>query len=214
MTRVVRMNESTSDNFDGIPLPARQQLGYFNETVDKDARSGNGVDALRVDGSDRKDYGSLPVEDGGSRVREVTYHLDTTPAPEEPAGAPGSREYNAAQGRSKDSNVVLETRNNATTARQSDEGYISTQREVPGRNQRMAAALDYDSHASAEAGSGKAANVRTSGSVDDVPGGTTQQVLDWVGDDKDRARQALDKEEKRENPRSGLKAKLEDIAGK
>ena len=180
MTRVVRMNESTSDKFDNIPLPARQQLGYYDSTVDVDARSGNGVDKLRDDNvDDGRDYGTIPVGASGTKVIPVTYHLH--PAPE-----------------------VAETRD-------SEERYATTQRSAPGRNERMAAALGVEDHASVPAGSDRAAQVVAS---TDVPGGTTQQVLDWVGDDKDRARQALDKEEKRENPRSGLKAKLEDIAGK
>jgi hypothetical protein len=178
--RVVRMNESTSDKFDNIPLPARQQLGYFDETVDVDARSGNGVDKLRVDDiDDGRDYGAIPVSASGTRVQEVTYHLH--PAPEVPE------------------------------TRESEERYATTQRAAPGRNERMAAALGAEDHASVPAGSDRAAAVLAS---TDTPRGTTQQVLDWVGDDKDRARQALEQEDKRENPRSGLKSKLEDIAGK
>lgn len=213
MTRVVRMNESTSDNFDDIPLPARQQLGYFNDTVDVDARSGNGVDQLRVDGGDRRDYGTLPPENGGSRVEQVTYHLDTTPPPAEPAGAPGSPEYNNARG---SDGAALSTQGNATVARQNPEAYVTTQREAPGRNERVAAALGVEDSASVEAGSGKAAEVVTSESVsdtntDEVPTGTTAQVLSWVGNDKDRAQQAKDKEQERENPRTTLIAKLDDI---
>lgn len=42
----------------------------------------------------------------------------------------------------------------------------------------------------------------------DVPDGTAKDVLDWVGDDPDRARQALDAEQGREKPRSTLVATL------
>jgi hypothetical protein len=162
MARVVRMNESTSDSFDQVPLPARQQLGYYNEVVDKDARSGNGVDRLREDGSDRRDYGSLRAEDGGSRVHEVTYHLDTTPAPE----------------------TVRSTQGNATTARQREDAFVSTQREAPGRNERMGAALGIEDHHSAEAGSGKAANTVPSESVEKPTRRTRKPATDKAAEDK------------------------------
>jgi hypothetical protein len=205
------MNEATSDSFDQVPLPARQQLGYYNDKVDKDARSGNGLqDRLELEDSDRRDYQVLPAEDGGSRVHEVTYHLESTPPPAEPEGAPGSESYNRARGVE---GRALSTEGNATTARQSEEGYVTTQREAPGRNERMGAALGIDDHASAEAGSGKAAQVRTSDSVDDdaVPSGTVSQVLNWVGDDPDKARKAEAKENERDNPRQTLLDKLADI---
>jgi hypothetical protein len=204
------MNESTSDNFDQVPLPARQQLGYYNSTIDKDARAGNGLqDRLDLEDSERRDYKVLPAEDGGSRVNEVTYHLDTTPPPVEPAGAPGSAEYNNARGTD---GVALNTQGNATTARQNEDGYVSTQRETPGRNERYAAAVGMDNHASAEAGSGKAANVVTSVSDDDeVPTGTVSQVMAWVGNDADKARRAEEKENERDNPRQSLLDKLDDI---
>jgi hypothetical protein len=203
------MNESTSDNFDQVPLPARQQLGYYNSTIDKDARAGNGLqDRLDLEDSERRDYKVLPAEDGGARVSEVTYHLDTTPPPAEPAGAPGSAEYNNARGTD---GVALSTQGNATTARQSEDGYVSTQRESPGRNERYAAAVGMDNHASAEAGSGKAANVVTSVSDDEVPTGTVSQVMAWVGNDADKARRAEEKENERDNPRQSLLDKLDDI---
>lgn len=43
----------------------------------------------------------------------------------------------------------------------------------------------------------------------EVPDGTTQDVLDWVGDDSDRAQQALDAEQARDTPRTTLVAELE-----
>ena len=45
----------------------------------------------------------------------------------------------------------------------------------------------------------------------EVPQGTVQDVLDWVGDDPDRARQALDAEQSGQQ-RTTLTSKLEDIA--
>jgi len=47
----------------------------------------------------------------------------------------------------------------------------------------------------------------------DVPGGTVQDVLDWVGIDPDRARAALIKEQESGDPRSSLVTKLEARAG-
>mgnify|MGYP003617071901 CR=1 FL=1 len=42
-----------------------------------------------------------------------------------------------------------------------------------------------------------------------VPDGTAKEVMDWVGDDEDRAQQALDAEEaKGEDGRKGLKRDL------
>lgn len=43
----------------------------------------------------------------------------------------------------------------------------------------------------------------------EVPDGTTQDVLDWVGDDQARAQQALDAENARSTPRTTLVAELE-----
>lgn len=48
---------------------------------------------------------------------------------------------------------------------------------------------------------------------DGVPAGTATKILDWVGDDKDRAAAALDAERaKGEGARSSLVAKLEKLA--
>lgn len=44
--------------------------------------------------------------------------------------------------------------------------------------------------------------------TDAVPDGTAADVLTWVDDDPDRARQALDAEQAREKPRTSLVAKL------
>lgn len=44
-----------------------------------------------------------------------------------------------------------------------------------------------------------------------VPEGSIAKVLDWVGDDPDRAQEALDVERESDNPRSTLVAQLEDI---
>jgi hypothetical protein len=45
-----------------------------------------------------------------------------------------------------------------------------------------------------------------------VPSGTTKEVTDWVGDDKDRAQRALDAEEaKGDDGRVGLKRELNKV---
>ena len=45
----------------------------------------------------------------------------------------------------------------------------------------------------------------------EVPDGTTAEVLAWVGDDKERAQAALDKENADESPRKGLTGELEKL---
>lgn len=47
----------------------------------------------------------------------------------------------------------------------------------------------------------------------DVPDGTISDVLEWVGDDIDRAVDALTVEQAADNPRSTLIASLSDIIG-
>jgi hypothetical protein len=208
------MNESTSESLEYVPLPARQQLGIYDERVDVDARSGNGVaDRLELVESERRDYKVLPHGDGGSRVREVTYHLDNTPPPAEPYGAPGSdtyRRHRNAEG------VRLETTDNATTAYQRDEQPVNTQHEEPGRNERIAAREGLVNSHSAEAGSGAAAVTTPSASVEESAPKrkTSAQVLAEVGDDKDKAREALEAEKASENPRSSLISRLEAVVNK
>lgn len=46
----------------------------------------------------------------------------------------------------------------------------------------------------------------------EVPGGNADAVLDWVGDDRTRAAEALAVEKERENPRSTLIGKLKKLA--
>jgi hypothetical protein len=47
-----------------------------------------------------------------------------------------------------------------------------------------------------------------------VPDGTVAEINDWVGDNTDRAQQALDAEEKREKPRVSLLNSLNEKLGK
>jgi len=49
------------------------------------------------------------------------------------------------------------------------------------------------------------------GSTETVPEGTVQEVLDWVGEDKDRAQKALDAESSRDEPRTTLVSALEAV---
>jgi hypothetical protein len=46
---------------------------------------------------------------------------------------------------------------------------------------------------------------------DEVPSGTTREILDWVGDDPARAQRALDQENASERPRSGVTTPLNKI---
>lgn len=45
----------------------------------------------------------------------------------------------------------------------------------------------------------------------DVPEGNVEGVMTWVGDDKDRAKAALESEEEAEKPRKTLVAKLKEL---
>jgi hypothetical protein len=47
-----------------------------------------------------------------------------------------------------------------------------------------------------------------------VPAGTTAEILRWVGDDKERAQAALDKEQGEDKPRGGLTGELKKILEK
>lgn len=46
-----------------------------------------------------------------------------------------------------------------------------------------------------------------------VPGGSVADVMDWVGDDVERAQAALDVEQAKDKPRSTLVAQLEGLLG-
>lgn len=224
--RVLHMNELSSTRYADVPLPVRQQLGDLNATVDKDARSGNGIKdraGMRKDAKG-KDYNELDPEHNGTRVLPVTYHLDApgSPVASEPVGAPGSDSYLLTQARTarspEETNVDYTTQGNATLAvQQGREHFVSTQREIPGRNERYAHAvgMEDETGASAPAGSGSYAltipSVSIQNSTDEVPSGNIASVLSWVGDDKDRAQQARDAESAKDNPRSSLIERLDNI---
>ncbi len=222
--KVLRMNELSSTRYADVPMPVRQQLGDLNATVDKDARAGNGIRdraGMRRDGQG-KDYNELNPLENGTTVLPVTYHLDDPDAPvaSEPVGAPGSPSYNLSQARvaTGETNVDYQTQGNATLAVQRGrEHYVSTQREIPGRNERYAHAvgMEDETGASAPAGSGEYALTLPSNSIKDssdgVPTGTIASVMSWVGDDKERAQQARDAETERETPRNTLLERLDNI---
>lgn len=46
-----------------------------------------------------------------------------------------------------------------------------------------------------------------------LPTGTSADVLAWVGEDKDRAQEALDHEQQSHKPRKGLVEELKEIVG-
>ncbi len=92
------MNTATSADYETVPLPARQQLG------DYDAEP---LQAVAIEGSDLGDLVGKRGEElmhsvelsepGVDRTQSVTYHLEATPPPAEPPGAPGSPGYNKLQ---------------------------------------------------------------------------------------------------------------------
>jgi hypothetical protein len=67
------------------------------------------------------------------------------------------------------------------------------------------AAHEPDADADPAAGGG------AGGSGDGVPAGSVDEVLRWVGDDRDKAGQALAAERGRERPRTGVTAPLEKL---
>jgi hypothetical protein len=207
--QVLQMNESTSDDWDKVPFPAKQQMGYHGDLTD--ARSGNGVDDRNQEGWDR----------GGHLVQPVTYHLEHTPPPAEPMGAPGSASYNE---HARGTEGLAGTGGGFGAQRHADSGPISTQTEVPGRDARIMSAKDQSGSAPAEtpavaqssSDGSKPAAVQNDATGDDepvdeaadVPNASVQDVLTWVGDDKGRAKAALDAENARPTPRATLVSQL------
>lgn len=47
----------------------------------------------------------------------------------------------------------------------------------------------------------------------EVPVGTVPEILTWVGEDKEKAQKALDKELENSKPRKGLVSSLEEVVG-
>lgn len=204
MVRVVKMNESSAEDIDTIPLPAKQQLGIFDPRVDVDARSGNGLrDRVGMEDSGGVGYEEPDPNSSGANLLPVTYHL----------------------GHTVELHQTAETNAGATTVRQGDgDQEVTTQREVMGPNERQAnelgaknpesAGVSADSGAAARSEvvtttpGGPSSGEGSTAKHDEVPDGSIQTVLKWVGDDKDRARRAIEKENGRSDPRSSLLAQL------
>lgn len=203
-TRVLQMNESTSDDWDKVPFPAKQQMGYHGDLTD--ARSGNGVN----------DENQTGFERGGHSVQPVTYHLESTPPPSEPMGTPGSESYNVhARGTER----MASEGGDFQAVRHEGSGPITSQTEVPGRDERIMGQQDQppvkDETSPAPADAQPTSNDAASadGGVDesaDVPNASMQDVLTWVGDDKARAKAALDAENARPTPRATLVSQLQE----
>jgi hypothetical protein len=89
------MNTATSEDYETVPLPARQQLG------DHDAEP---LQPPAIEGYELADFTGKRGEELMHSVelsepnldlsRSVTYHLEATEPPAEPAGAPGTSGYN------------------------------------------------------------------------------------------------------------------------
>jgi len=222
--QTVNMNELTSEDWDKVPFPARQQMG--DQGGLKDARSGNGV----------HDQLGNPPESGGHTLQEVTYPLEMTAPPVEPPNAPGTREdgviqggTNIATGAAPDQSVVDELLANAhgepgpvrslpnapaeTTSTASDQSVaIGTKQPdalgAPGAsegNEAARATWPSESNESSDtSGSSEGNKVSSEPQASDVPTGPVQEVLDWVGDDSARARVAIEAEQRRASTRDSL----------
>jgi hypothetical protein len=275
---VAYMNQSTSQDWDSIPFPAKQQLGFHDRLAD--ARSGNGINEYT--GKDPEELpGALEqseVTDSTQQLSSVVdYHLESTPPPAEPAGAPGSDGYNrlnrgvapakgfeidadhevtqtaggrvlqfapdqglspeeqakvdgvgpyvpspvAIQAGSADETTAEEERpafGTANGVRHGDAGSFDRkaaakrQQRSPGGLADVAEAQRGSEAAPAAGGAGApeapapaAAPAAESGGV---PSGSIDKVLAWVGDDSGRARQALDAEQGKDEPRQSLITRL------
>jgi hypothetical protein len=223
-TTRVFMNESTCEGIgdDEIPFPVRQQLGNHMGLLD--ARSGNGVwDEL-----------GNPSSGTGRGIEEVDYHLDSTPPASEPINAPGTAGSGAARAvEQPNAGRVARTGGPGSEVhRQGDSDQVTVQRTQEGRDDRIMAAaergeqgqdvvavLDHDDDSVVQGhqkvagdpdhtlGTGASHKGSTS---NDVPSGSGNDVLKWVGNDRARARRALEVEQSKEQPRTTLIRQLND----
>jgi hypothetical protein len=69
-----------------------------------------------------------------------------------------------------------------------------------------------DPEATTEEPTATAEETDESEEAEGVPDGNVSDILEWVGDDKDRAREALDSERGKERPRASLVKQLTAIA--
>lgn len=90
---VARMNTATSENWETVPFPARQQLGWHDRlgVMTINDYTGKGPEEL-VHAPEQAGDGDL-----AKLSSFVDYHLEHTAPPAEPAGAPGSSGYNNMQ---------------------------------------------------------------------------------------------------------------------
>jgi hypothetical protein len=94
---VARMNESTSEDYDLVPYPARQQLGDHSEPYDKGPSEAPGLaDFVGKRGAELSHSVELS-EPGLSLAQPVTYHLEATEPNAQVDGGPGSSGYNVLQ---------------------------------------------------------------------------------------------------------------------
>jgi hypothetical protein len=92
---VVRMNEATSEDYAMVPYPARQQLGDHSEPYDAGSSEHPELhEFLGQEGGEAMLHSLELSEPNLDLSRSVTYHLEATEPPAEPAGAPGTSGYN------------------------------------------------------------------------------------------------------------------------
>lgn len=213
---LIGTNEFTSEEWDKIPFPARQQLGDHGQL--RDARGGNGI--TEFTGKSPQELVHAEPMNHEDAVQKVTYHLESTPPPSEPAGAPGSESYNRnvrATPGAEEAPGTHTTLAGATAVVHNENHPATTQRNT-GENSNsrimdMVANADTAQTSSETGAASGAENVasdesKASSGSDEVPEGSVAQVLAWVGDDSDRARRALEAEQERPTPRQTLVAQL------
>jgi len=270
---VARMNTATSEDWEMVPLPARQQLGWHEEAFDADARSGRDINSY-TGKSPEELLGAMEqsakTENTAQLSSFVGYHMEATTPPAEPAGAPGTDGYNRlnrmvppAQGFESAADatvtevsggrVVQFAPGQALTpeeqakvdgagphvpspiamypgASENDNVYGTANGVLHGQPEAVGEIKSAQDIAEEQAASdvtatgqpGGPSDVAESTVADDdasddseddsaafaVPEGTVAETLAWVGDDKNRARAALEAEQAKSSPRTSLVAQL------
>jgi hypothetical protein len=88
---VAYMNEATSEEWDKVPFPAKQQLGFQDRLGNLSINDYTGKSPEELVHAEEN---SVPTDSTVQLSSYVDYHLESTPPPAEPAGAPGSSGYN------------------------------------------------------------------------------------------------------------------------
>jgi hypothetical protein len=88
---VAYMNEATSEDWDKVPFPAKQQLGFHDRLGSLTINDYTGKSPEELVHAEEN---SVPTDSTVQLSSYVDYHLESTPPPAEPAGAPGSSGYN------------------------------------------------------------------------------------------------------------------------